>query len=243
MDFTIVIPAFNEGQRLPRLLQALPQTLGTAHTWEIIIVEDGSTKEQIQSIDQHLSPLSLKFNHLKFKHLVLEKNQGKGAAIATGLKQSSCDIVGFMDADGATSLNSIIEMYSKMASDASLDGVMGSRIKMLGRKVERDGARHYMGRIFATYFNFLFDIPAYDTQCGAKVYRRDKILPLIDQVSDKGFVWDTQLLVLMYRQGLKILEHPVDWIEIGQNKVSMLRDPLKMALNLWRFSRQLKRNR
>jgi hypothetical protein len=145
-----------------------------------------------------------------------------------------------MDADGATALESVAEMFARLESDLKLDGVIGSRIKMLGKNVQRSSLRHYVGRLFATYFNALFDIPVYDSQCGAKVFRKEVVLRALPLVSDYGFTWDTQLVVLLMKLGANVVEHPVSWKEVGNNKVSMLRDPIKMAWKLWRFRQTLK---
>jgi dolichyl-phosphate beta-glucosyltransferase len=124
--------------------------------------------------------------------------------------------------------------------DAGVTGVVGSRIRMLGRKVQRNPLRHYLGRVFATFVSSWFSQDVYDTQCGLKLFEREALRRHLQIPDDERWVWDTQLLLSMLHAGERIHELPVDWRETGNSKVSLLRDPLTMIWHLVTFRRRLR---
>jgi hypothetical protein len=81
------------------------------------------------------------------------------------------ELVGFWDADLATPLETILEFLWQFEDDPRLQVVLGSRVKLLGRQIDRRAMRHYLGRVFATAASMLLSLPVYDTQCGAKMFR------------------------------------------------------------------------
>jgi dolichyl-phosphate beta-glucosyltransferase len=237
---SIVIPSFNEGRRLPGTLdlivrQALAKHKGFGHQFEIIVVEDGSTPSQVQLIEDCIVALKPINAEVLWQHLSYQPNQGKGAALDQGFRAAQGEWVGFLDADGSTSAQSVSDLIGLILAGTSKDALIGSRILMLGRIVHRNARRHYIGRVFATLFYLLFRVPAYDSQCGCKFFRRSLVVPLLDQILDRRWVWDTQLLVLCHQAGAEMQEVPVDWQESGGSHVSMLRDPLRMLLSLFKF--------
>jgi len=96
-----------------------------------------------------------------------------------------------------------------------------------------------MGRVFATAVSVVFYIAVYDSQCGCKIYRRDAVMPLLPMVLSKGWLWDTQLMILLYVRRKKLIEVPVHWSEVPGSKVSLLWDPLRMLGELLLFRRHL----
>ena len=118
-------------------------------------------------------PLNLQ---LIFRSLILEKNYGKGEAVRRGLMQGlskSYAYLGFADADLATPVTELARLYDvARAKDIAI--VLGSRWLRIGARIERSGARHYLGRVFATFASQLLDLPIYDTQCGAKFFKKGR---------------------------------------------------------------------
>jgi dolichyl-phosphate beta-glucosyltransferase len=234
-ELTIVIPCYNEGSRIEKLLNALILGWPKENAIEkIIFVDDGSNSSSRQKM---LAIIEAKKSEFFFDYEVIElnKNYGKGYAIRTGFLKATTPIVGFMDADGATDIQSAANVYLELLQNPALSATLGSRILMLGKTIIRSARRHYLGRVFATIVSVMFDIKAYDTQCGCKFYRRKDILPLLDKITDNRWTWDTQLLVLLLKNNHTCLEVPVNWVDEGGSKVSFLRDPLKMLWRLIKF--------
>jgi len=223
----LIIPCLNERGRaegfIHEVLEACPEVL-------VITVDDGSA-----------SPLGPS-DHPRWVCLSYPTNRGKGFAVRHGWNWATenhpgVDILGFCDADGAVPAGEIQRLLGLFtASDAGL--LIGSRIRMLGRNVERHPSRHYIGRIYATLASLMLDLPAYDTQCGCKWIRRaayDAVAPGL--VIDR-FAFDAELIVRVLRKGFAVREEPVDWQEKSGSKVRLLRDSWAM----WRDLRELQRS-
>lgn len=162
----IVVPCYNEGLRLPvdRFLEFLGE-----HHIGFTFVDDGSTDNTIARIESIRAP-----NEDRVSLVRSPANQGKAEAVRLGINsalQQDPDFVGFWDADLATPLDAIPQFMAVFAERPDLDMVFGSRVKLLGRQVNRRAARHYLGRVFATVVSVMLRLPIYDTQCGAKIFR------------------------------------------------------------------------
>ena len=237
IDVTVVIPAYNEARRLPSLLAEFQPLLDSEPRLSLLIVDDGSELEHFQAIEAIVAryvAAGQKINLVR-----LPQNSGKGAALAKGFELAQTPYVGFIDADGSVSATEFMRLACYLTQDPLVDAVLASRVKMLGMKVERRLLRHLMGRVFATAVSVVFDIAVYDSQCGCKIYRRDAVMPLLPMVHSKGWLWDTQLMILLYVRGKNLIEVPVRWSEVPGSKVSLLWDPLRMLGELLLFRRHL----
>lgn len=162
----IVVPCYNEEARLKS-----DEFLGFASASKginFIFVNDGST----DGTGQLLKRLAGK-KPGQFASVDLAANAGKAEAVRQGFLKAfgqDFDYIGFWDADLATPLGCIPEFVSIL--DSGKDAVIGSRVRLLGRNIERRAMRHYLGRLFATVVSILLKLAVYDTQCGAKLFRR-----------------------------------------------------------------------
>lgn len=245
----VVIPAYNEAARLQRLLQELAGYLGSGAAEaadlavQFCIVDDGSHQEQFKTEEQLVRGCG--FGD-EIRLVRLDANCGKGCAVRAGFDiglAEGFDYLGFIDADGAVPVHELhraLLYLAKAHREAGVTGVIGSRVKMLGRSVVRTPLRHYLGRAFATFVSLWFDQAVYDTQCGLKVFEREALKRHLDAPENVRWVWDTQLLLAMLHAKERIHELPVDWRETGESKLSLVRDPAAMIWSLVRFRRRLR---
>ncbi len=166
-EIAIVIPCYNEAERLP--VDELRAYLRAHPSVAFVFVNDGSSDDTAAV----LAALATEAPE-QASVLSLEKNQGKAEAVRQGILaalEKSPQFVGYWDADLATPLAEIDRFRSILLARPQLSLAMGSRVRLLGRRIERSAARHYLGRIFATCASLALAMPVYDTQCGAKVFR------------------------------------------------------------------------
>lgn len=167
----IIVPCYNESERLDP--EAFLRTLEKEANLSFLFVNDGSTDGTLHLLES----ISAK-NPAQVEVLSLERNSGKAEAVRRGMLKSlegPFDNIGYWDADLATPLSEI-EEFCRLLDSNGVELVIGSRVSLLGRKIERNVMRHFVGRIFATCASMLLNIPIYDTQCGAKIFRNTAAL-------------------------------------------------------------------
>ena len=219
----IVVPCYNEEHRL-RTDQFLEFLCHSQVSF--VFVDDGSRDHTIDRLE------GLRAGHEdRVFVLRLPANGGKAEAVRAGLNfalDQNADYIGFWDADLATPLDAIPQFLAVLAAKPELDMVFGSRVKLLGRHVQRKPSRHYLGRVFATVVSSMLRLPIYDTQCGAKIFRvRPKTRELIADPFLSRWVFDVELIARYIRQlgsaqqaAQGIYEFPLDvWEDVGGSKI------------------------
>lgn len=242
----IVIPCYNEEHRLRTDVFRAFQESNPDLTF--VFVNDGSSDGTLARLN------ALKQSAGRGIEVVDRKqNGGKGEAVRQGmihaLDHSDASVVGFWDADLATPLNAIIDLRGVL-KDPAIQMVFGSRVKLLGRRVERRAIRHYLGRVFATVVSNLLRMPIYDTQCGAKLFRTSETLRrALDEPFSCRWVFDVELLARFI--GLSggdvqavqagIYEFPLHvWNDVAGSKVrstDFMRAFLDVVRIYWRYLR------
>lgn len=219
----IVVPCYNEGRRLQ--VAAFRRFLDRPGA-ELLFVDDGSTDDTVEVLR------GICAGH-EGRATLLEcgRNGGKAEAVRRGMRaalESGAAYAGFWDADLATPLDDIADFLSVLAARPDIDMVFGSRVKLLGRQVERHAVRHYLGRVFATAASLVLRMPVYDTQCGAKIFR---VLPSTADLFDEPFcsrwVFDVEVVARYIRKAgsstaaaARIYEFPLMvWRDIDGSKV------------------------
>jgi dolichyl-phosphate beta-glucosyltransferase len=166
-----VVPCFNEAERLDQTsFVALVQASAPA---SLVLVDDGSSDDTL-AILRTLGKRAGAGSEI----VALPKNGGKAEAVRQGLRRAldgKAEIVGYIDADLATPPAELARLAALVRS-GPYDLLMGSRVQLLGRTIERSHLRHYLGRVFATAASLSLRLPVYDTQCGAKLFRRTPAL-------------------------------------------------------------------
>lgn len=164
----LVVPCFDEEARLDA-----GEVTTLAAEIDVVLVDDGSrdgTRARLVALARELRGATV---------LPFDRNVGKAEAVRAGLRAAlagGAGIVGYADADFATSAGELLRILSILTSRAELDVVLGSRVARLGADIDRRAARHLAGRLFATLASWTLDAPVYDTQCGAKWLRRTPAL-------------------------------------------------------------------
>jgi len=237
---TIIVPCYNEEQRLD--VHRFLSFRGVPHEINFLLVNDGSTDGTLALLESMRAARPEKFSVLD-----LQPNRGKGEAVRQGILaalNSRPDYVGFWDADLATPLEAISDFLDLAESRPELEVVMGARVKLLGRKIERRPARHYIGRVFATVVSMMLGLAVYDTQCGAKLFR---VSPFLNALFQEPFlsrwVFDVEILARLIRSQRKqqlalaelINEFPLlEWRDVGGSKLSYA-DFIRAAWDLVRI--------
>lgn len=217
-SIVVVIPCYNEEQRL-----AVDEFLAFANASDasLLFVDDGST----DGTGAVLSRLATQSGG-RIDWLVLDQNQGKGAAVRAGLRQAiaqGADVVAYLDADLSTPLGEMERLLEVREATGS-DAVLGSRVALLGHEIRRTAARHYLGRAFGTMASILLKEQIYDTQCGAKVFR---VSPALERALAPPFrtrwVFDVELLrrLLDAHPEAHCMEVPLlQWRDVGGSKLT-----------------------
>jgi glycosyltransferase involved in cell wall biosynthesis len=222
---SVILPAYNEGMALQRNVKRLEGMLERLLVdFEIIISEDGST--------DGTGEIAKRLEGDRIKVLRNGTRLGKGAAIKRAAGHSRGDIVIFMDADLASNPAHVRELVRLMEGGA--DMVIGSRY-LKESKASRSAIRFIASKSFNWLVRHILGSRLSDHQCGFKAFRKDMVLPVIDEVEDERWFWDTELLVRAQKKGLRIEEIPIEWKEAGTSRFRLLRDTANMGLSLARF--------
>ena len=226
MSATIVIPCYNEAERLDRgaVSRLVAGLRALDHRNRVLLVDDGSTDGTAQLLRD------IEAQNGAVRALVLPENGGKAEAVRRGLTaalESGAEIVGFADADFATppeELTRLLEVTVRHPEDVA---VLGSRVLLLGHAIDRSPKRHYVGRIFATIAGPFLGVGAYDSQCGAKFFRDTPALrAAVSEPFRSRWGFDLELLGRLQGCGVRpsqMREEPLnEWRDVGGSKVTTL---------------------
>jgi glycosyltransferase involved in cell wall biosynthesis len=226
-DLSIVIPAYNEELRLPATLERLAEYLPTLGLQtEVLIVDDGSRDRTAAVAETFAGKIS------GLRALSNGTNRGKGYSVRHGMLEATGELVLFTDAD----LSAPIEESDKLigALKNGYDVAIGSRA--LNRSListHESPFREFAGIIFNKIVRVVLWLPFVDTQCGFKAFRRERCRIIFELQRIEGFGFDPELLYLARHYGLRAIEIPVRWGHSPDTKVSMLRDSMKMFIDIF----------
>jgi len=248
----IVIPCFNEADRLD--VPAFEQWAASHPAVSFLFVDDGSTDRTRAMLDaMHQSQPA------QFRILALERNRGKAEAVRAGMlhiiEEGKAGIIGFWDADLATPLDAIDDFLAVFAARPQVEIAIGARVRLLGRAIERNPARHYAGRAAATLVSLMLGLAVYDTQCGAKLFRvNPRLRELFDTPFVTRWVFDVEILArwLLARseaERQRVEEVIVEvaltsWRDVAGSKLTradFVKAPADLARIYWHYVRALRR--
>ena len=225
---SVVIPAYNEEERISTSLQAIGGYLGDqSYTYEVLVVDDGSTDRTIEICRAFAS------EHGWPKALHYPVNHGKGFAVREGVLNSAGEHVLMCDADLATPIEELDGFWQFLEEGADI--VIASRPLRDSHLVKRQPFyREFAGRAFNLVVRALAVRGIHDTQCGFKLFRREAAQSIFPLCSLTGFSFDIEVLHIAQKLGLDVKEAPVHWYHVAGSKVNLLRDGLRMLLDLFR---------
>jgi glycosyltransferase involved in cell wall biosynthesis len=240
-EVCLVVPCFNEEARLPK--DQFREFLASHSESSVCFVNDGSSDRTLKVL-QTLNGLDPN----RFLVVNLARNSGKAEAVRQGvlyaLSLRRFTLIGYWDADLSTPLNEVDSLSAPLTEGDRYQLVLGSRVKRLGSNIDRDAKRHYLGRVFSTLASQLLDLPVYDSQCGAKMFRAEAAETLFGESFSTVWSFDLELLVRLRRRlgTNRFLESTIEvplrnWREIGGSKLT-LTHMLRMPLELFRIRRR-----
>lgn len=230
-DLTIVIPAFNESKRILTTLGSIDDYISQTQIPPIktIIVDDGSLDNTKGTVTNWIENKSINKNC--FELVSYSPNRGKGYAVKEGFKQANTELVMYADADGASSISEIEKLLYGI--NDGYDVVCGSRIvKSEYTKVKMGLKRRLVGLTFHLILKFLGLANLKDTQCGFKLFKTEVAKKIIKVQKCFNYSFDVEYLFLAKKFGYKIKEVSVNWYHVEGSKVNILKDSIKMLIEV-----------
>jgi glycosyltransferase involved in cell wall biosynthesis len=230
---SLVLACYNEAQHLESSFTEIRETLEqTNWPWEILFVDDVSrdrTREILHRIVAAHPDLDLRL-------ILHEVNRGRGATVTDGFRAARGAITGYIDIDlevHCRYIPSLVRAIEKGADIATLRRVYAFQILSLDRYV--------MSRGYSWLVRELLGVPYRDTETGYKFFRRESVLPLLDEIEDGGWFWDTEFMARAARRGLKVVEIQGAYVrrEDKTSTVRGLRDSVRYFRQLLAFRRKL----
>jgi dolichyl-phosphate beta-glucosyltransferase len=234
---SLVIPAYNEADRLPATLQKIQEH---RRSWNfaseiIIVVEPG------QDGTLALAENAAKANS-RFVIVTHHERRGKGFAVRSGVLRAKGDFIFFTDADLSTPLEDLEVSLQRFRNDRSIDVIVGNRQHPQTRiLLHQNPTRERMGKIFNRITQGMTGLNIRDTQCGFKGFRHRAASEIFGRQRLDGFSFDVEVLLLAKAMGFKTVEVPVHWTNSPTSRVRVLHDSAAMLLDLFRIRRLVKK--
>ena len=235
MDLSIVIPAYNEegriGSTIDSILGYLKNHLTKIKKWEIIVVDDGSTDRTIAVvIDKKRKASGVGKGIIRL--IRNSTNRGKGYAVRTGIMSARYQLTLFSDADMATPIDEL-DKFLTYISD--FDIVIASRyLKRDQSRVNQSWYRHVLGEAFNLAVRTAIGLEFRDCMCGFKLFKTGIAKKIFRMQKIERFCFDVELLFLAKKLNFQVKEVPVAWVNKRGGKISLIRDPMNMFLDMIR---------
>lgn len=235
LPLSIIIPAFNESERLGESLKSILAYLEKEHPEsEMIVVDDGSSDATAKVAEDVLASKP----NVASRVVRYEQNRGKGYAVRTGLLAARGEIALFSDADLSTPIEETIKLIDPIKKDQT-DVTFGSRAldrSLIG--THQPWRREQSGKVFNFIVRTLTGLPFWDTQCGFKAFRMTVFRPLLGVMQIDRFGFDVEFLYVANLAKLRLQEIAVRWNHCEGTKVNVFRDSTRMFNEV----RQIRRN-
>jgi len=232
---SLVLACYNEAQHLEASFAEIRDSLEQARfPFEILFVDDVS-RDDTRKV---LARIVAAHPQLALRTILHEKNRGRGATVTDGFRAARGAITGYIDVDlevHSRYIPSLVRAIERGADIATLRRIYAFQVLSLDRYV--------MSRGYSFLVRRLLGVELADTETGYKFFSREKVLPLLDEIRDPGWFWDTEFMVRAARRGLEIVEIPGAYIRRGDktSTVKGLRDSVRYFGQLLRFRAELRR--
>jgi glycosyltransferase involved in cell wall biosynthesis len=227
--YSIIIPAYNESQRLGATLDRVLAHL-EACGWkaEVLVVDDGSSDSTAELVQGYSA------THPQVRLLQNPGNRGKGYSVRNGMRQAAGELLLFTDADLSAPITEAGKLFARIAAGA--DVAIGSRWLDPALQTARQPLyRQLFGRIFNLLLRLILGLRFKDTQCGFKAFSRRAAQLIFARQRIERWGFDPELLFLAGQLGLKVEEVPVEWADDPRTKIRPLRDGLRIFSEMLRI--------
>ncbi len=226
---SIVVPAYNEEQRLPATLVRMRAYLdGRDEPYEVLIVDDGSTDNTL-AMSRDLAK-----GWPQLQVLALERNTGKGAAVRLGMLTATGEHRVFSDADLSTPIEEIEQLRARLHGDCTV-AIASRALPESQIDVHQPGKREVMGRTYNRLLRLSALRGLHDTQCGFKAFTAEAAVACFTPLRTLRFGFDAEVLLRARRHGWTVAEVPVRWEHKEDSRVSALRDSFGTLYDLMRL--------
>lgn len=232
----VTVPVYNEEQDLELCVRRLDEYLSNQfpHSYRITIADNASTDSTLRIAER----LARELGSVRVVHL---EEKGRGNALRRVWLASDSPVLAYMDVDLSTDLNALAPLVAPLVSGHS-DLAIGTRLSRSSRVV-RGPKREFVSRSYNFLLQSLMGARFSDAQCGFKAIRADVAQQLLPHTLDKAWFFDTELLVLAERCGLRCAEVPVDWTDDPNTKVDIVRTALEDLRGMYRMTTDMARGR
>jgi glycosyltransferase involved in cell wall biosynthesis len=216
----IVVPVYNEERALARSIRRLHDFLAREFpfTWRIVIADNASTDGTLAVARR----LAHEVPGVSVLHLA---RKGRGRALRAAWSASDAEVVAYMDVDLSTDLRALLPLVAPLLSGHSQIAI-GTRLAP-GSRVERGAKRELISRAYNRILHAVLRARFSDAQCGFKAARTEALRGLLPEIRDDAWFFDTELLVLAQRSGMRVHEVPVDWVDDPDSRVDVVSTALE----------------
>jgi glycosyltransferase involved in cell wall biosynthesis len=233
LDLSLIIPCYNEEKILRIFFEEIINVLSNSiFNYELIFIDDCSTDKTREIIDDIIRNNT---NNILMRKIFHTQNQGRGYAVTDGIKVSRGEIAGFIDTDLSTPPCYIPALVIEIKKGADIATALRF-YKLSWTTIPR----WIITKAYRFLVTLLLGLDLKDTETGCKFFNREKILPILEEIKDNYWFWDTEIMVRSYIKGMKIVEMPSIFIRRGlYSRVKIFRDSMRHFINLLKFRREL----
>jgi glycosyltransferase involved in cell wall biosynthesis len=221
-QYSIVIPAYNEGARISNALQAVVGCI-RRRGWsaEVVVVDDGSRDRTADLVRDFA------VNAPEVRLLQNSANRGKGYSVRHGLLQALGEVVMFTDADLSAPIEEAEGLFAAIAAGADI-AISSRWLERARQTIRQPFYRQFFGRCFNAMTRAVMGLPYADTQCGFKAFTRAAAQTVFQLQTIERWGFDPEILFIALKRGYRIVEVPVSWAHDERTRISYLKDGLRM---------------